>query len=177
MTADLLAKRGSQTVLVEVRIVTSSRSEPILKELSEIAHQNGWKFVIVIADGTTIEEVDVPSPADIRAKLHEANAVARDSSTSASLLAWSAFEAAARLFLTRSARRLTRPTPPRTLIQQLAALGALDVEEEQALNKFADQRNRFAHGLWSSVDSPVDIRLVVQIAERLVASDPLRAPA
>jgi hypothetical protein len=170
---DLIARRGAQTVLVEARMVTSARSEPILRQLSEIAHEHGWKFVIVIVNEDRIEEVEIPSPAEIRAKLREAEAVANSSSASATLLAWSAFEAAARLYLTRYARRLTRPTSPRTLIQQLASLGAFDVEEEKMLAAFTDQRNRMAHGMWTT-DKPVGLNRVIQIAERLVDTDPLQ---
>lgn len=174
VTADLVVTKGPESILVEVRLVTSARSEPKLRRLSEIAHDRGWKFVIVIAYENNFEEVEVASPHDIQKVLLDVDAVAQRSTPSAALLAWSAFEAAARLYLTRTAGRLTRPVQPQTLIQQLAALGAVDVQEEQLLTRFAQQRNRFAHGAWST-DEPVQLKRVVEIAARLVESDPLPA--
>jgi REase_AHJR-like len=172
--ADLLATRDSYTVLVEVRMVTSARTEPVLKQLSEVAQEKGWKFVIVIANEASIEEIEIPTADDIRRVLREVEVVAKDSSTSAVLLAWSAFEAAARLYFTKSGQRLTRPSSPRALIQQLAARGAVDVDEERALSRFADQRNHLAHGVWS-MERPVNVAQIVQIAERLIETDPLHA--
>lgn len=174
LSADLLATKGPESILVEVRLVTSARTEPKLRMLSQIAHDQGWKFVIAIVNEADFEEVEITPPQDIQKALRDVGTVGETSQPSAVLLAWSALEAAARLYFTRAARRLTKPVQARTLVQQLAAAGAIDVQEEQLLNRFAGQRNRFAHGTWST-DEAIELNRVVEIARRLVDTDPLHA--
>ncbi len=165
---DLVARRGAETVLVEVRMASPAGPTPALRELAELAQLNGWRFVVAVADSRDVEEIEIPSAAEIQAKLSEVRTLGE--STASSLLAWAVLEAAARYALARLGRRPPRTATSSSLIQQLASLGLVDVDEESRLHEFANVRNRLAHGFWSQSDPQPKTNTVLRVAEKLLAT-------
>ena len=169
LSADLIARRPGETVLVDAK-VSSGKDPGLVRRLSEIAAAKGWKFVVAVFSPRDVDVVELKSNAEIAAKVSEARQLGR-SSTAFPLLAWSIFEASARIALARANRHVASGTPPRGLVQQLAALGLLDISEERELTALAADRNRLAHGFWPSEPPTADrpnFDRVLDIAERLI---------
>ena len=170
LSADLIARRPGETVLVDAT-TSSGKSSNLVRRLSDFAANNGWKFVVAVFNPRDVEVVELKPTAEIAERVNEARRLGT-SSTAFPLLAWSIFEAAARAALARSNRHVASGTPPRGLIQQLAALGLLDPDEESDLTALAADRNRFAHGFWPSAPPAAgrpNFEHVLKIAERLAA--------
>jgi Holliday junction resolvase len=170
LKADLLAKRGGETVLVEVKLATSGAPSDALRQYAELARQEGWRFVIAIADSKNVETVEIPSVDEVRAKIVEAKKI-KPKSDAASLMAWAVLEAAARFALARSGHRVVRSKPPTALVQELAGLGRLSTKEERELLAFAAKRNRLAHGFWDATVAPIEVGRVLALAERLLTDN------
>lgn len=166
---DLLARSGDDVVLIE--LTGTGATQSALRRFAELAERKSWRFVILVVDAKNHEEVEVPSPEAIRAKLTEARAIT-PSSTAAPLLAWSVLEAAARLALARSGRKVVRSRTPTALVQDLAALGLVSRNEEQLLNRFAKARNGLAHGFWDTSPADADVSTTLDLAQRLVDDNP-----
>lgn len=165
--ADLIARRGADTILVEAKHVGFRASSIALRRYAELAHRRGWRFVIAVFDIRGVEEVEVASPEVIRTKLDEARAMP-PTSTAAPLMAWSVLEAAGRLALARHEMKLVRLRTPVALIQDLAAVGLIDASEEHRLHLFSKTRNRLAHGFWDVPHDPGEVEAVLKVADRLV---------
>ena len=167
--ADLIARHGNDTVLLEVRLTTPEQTAPALARLADYAQEKGWRFVIAVADARDIEEVQVPARSEILLKAAEARRLG-PSSTAFGLLAWSVLEAAARFALARMGSTI-RVSPPRTLVQQLAAHGLVTPAEEQELSALIEVRNRLAHGVWPTREPLPDFERALGIAEQLGAEN------
>jgi hypothetical protein len=175
LDADLLATRGDETVLLQVKLATAASATPAIRQYAEVAQQKGWRFIIAVADSKGVEEVDVPTMNTVREKIAETRAI-EAKSTAAPLLAWSVLEAAARFALARAGTRVVRAKSPSALVQELASLGLVTSKEERQLQAFARTRNRLAHGSWDAPHEPNDVEFALVLAERLIAEDSVRGP-
>jgi len=168
--ADLLAKREGETVLVEVRVASSSPTDRALPTYAELAQQNGWRFIIAVADAKNVDEIEIPTAEVVRTKIAEAKALPLGSDA-AVLIAWAVLESAARLALVRSGRRVGRSTTPKGLVQELATLGRLTMAEERDLLSFVATRNRVAHGFWDTAPAHAAVSTVLALSERLLSGE------
>jgi hypothetical protein len=167
LEVDLLAERGAETVLVEVRLTNFAGSQHALRDYADLAHRKGWRFVIAVADSKNVEEVEVPAPQAVRARITEARKLDLQSDA-ALLMAWAVLEAAARLALAKAGHRVVRSKAPTALVQELASLGRITPQEERDLMAFAAKRNRLAHGFWEATTAPIGSGQVLAVAERLL---------
>lgn len=165
--ADLVATRGNETVLVEVRLSSPASEGAPLEALAAVAQEKGWRFVIAIVGPRDIEEVEVPSVSSVMEKIREAETL-QSAPTAFALLAWSVLEAAARIALARSGTTM-RIATPRGLLQQLASRGLITTGEEREIAKLAEVRNRAAHGDWQSRGPQPDFRTLLDLAQRLLS--------
>lgn len=166
--ADLLAKRGHETVLVEVKVASSSAADHTLPMSAELAQRNGWRFVLAVADARNVDEIEIPAAEVVHQKIAEAKALP-PGSDAAVLIAWAVLESAARLSLIRSGRRVGRSTTPRGWIQELATLGRISIAEERDLLAFVEIRNRLAHGFWNAAPVDTAVSAVLTLSERLLS--------
>ncbi len=168
--ADLLAKRGAETVLIEVKVASSSPADRALPTYAELAQRNGWRFVIAVADAKNVDEIEIPTAEVVHTKVAEAKALP-PGSDAAVLTAWAVLESAARLALVRSGRRVGRSTTPKALVQELATLGRLTMAEERDLLSFVATRNRLAHGFWDAAPAHTAVSAVLALSERLLSDE------
>lgn len=159
--ADLVARRGADTVLVEVKRVRRegppNRRPPTLKRLAEIAAARRWKFTVVLVGEHSFDEVEVLPRADVLRIVEDASRI-EPSSQIATIASISAFEAAARFALTRIGV-VPRPGTMGPL-QALASRGLLSPDDEQAVEELLRARDAAAHG---KPVSPVPSELVTRV--------------
>ena len=163
---DMIARRGGETIFVQVKVTGAKLPSPTLARLAESARRSHSRFVIVVADGTDIEEIELLGRDALAEQVAEARALDPRSSA-ASLVAYAVLEAAARSAVARCGAQVIRPTAPRALFQQLASLGLISLAEEKSLADFMGRRNKLAHGQPTVRPSPSELADVLAIAERL----------
>ena len=153
-TADAVARRGDETVVIEVRSADlSDRDRDRLDRLAQVvAAQAGWRVDIV----TYQPEAPPPDPArqDVIRRVEEARQVASVSADAAVLLIWSAVEGALLLLIQQRGLGPVRTAPPRTLIHTLTIDGVLSDRQAAQLDDLALIRNDIAHGLRSYRPDP-----------------------
>ncbi len=157
---DLLARRGDERALVEIR---SRRQPPDLDMVTlaeRVAALPGWRLDLVYVP-------DSPAVADreqltrwVRAALD----LAQSSPEAALLLGWSAAEG----LLHQLAEPLGVDTDqPGRLLATLASLGALEHEEHDDLRRALEARNALAHGRVGPAVTAELVQGLVQRAARL----------
>ncbi len=153
-TADAIARRGDDIVVVEVKSANMSDwSRERFEELTEILRAEcGWRLDII-----TYEREPSPPTPDLKLvdrRARDARQLAEASPEAACLLLWSAIEVA---LLWEAGRRDVSPTrllPPRTLIKQLTIDGVLSDNQSLELRDFAIRRDAIAHGLPADPPGP-----------------------
>lgn len=163
-TADAVARRGDETVVIEVRSADlSDRDRERLSRLAEVvAAQDGWRVDIV----TYRTEVPPPDPdrEDVIRRVEEARQVAGASADAAVLLIWSAIEGSLLLLSQLRGLEPVRTVPPRTLIHKLTIEGVLSDRQAARLDDLALMRNDIAHGLRSYWPDPERFDWLAQFA-------------
>lgn len=153
-TADAVARRDDETVVIEVRSADlSDRDLERLQRLAEIvAAQAGWRVDII----TYQPEAPPPDPAreDVIRRVEEARQVASASADAAVLLIWSAIEGALLLLIQQRGLGPVGTVPPRRLIHTLTIDGVLSDRQAARLDDLALMRNDIAHGLRSYQPDP-----------------------
>ena len=153
-TADAVARRDDETVVIEVRSADlSDRDRERLERLAEmVAAQAGWRVDIV----TYQPEVPPPDPdrTDVIRRVEEARQVVGVSADAAVVLVWSAIEGALLRLSRLRGLGPVRAVPPRTLIHKLTIDGVLSDRQAARLDDLALMRNDIAHGLRSYRPDP-----------------------
>lgn len=150
---DLLARRGGDGDLVEVKLSGTRLSVDRFREIAEeVRRHPGWRFILVTADDVARDEIPaagdgLPSWRRIRERAAAALAVAeRGESAEAALLAlWAALEG----ILRRFARGMSLPVdrlPTSTLLRHLHSHGELSMEQYDLAMHALEVRNAVAHG-------------------------------
>ena len=127
---DLLARRGDERVVVEVKSWASPGQGPKLEDLARaVKAQPGWRFDVVLTDPEALRLPDGGARAwdeeDVAHGLAEVDALLGAGHTEpALLLAWSATEATLRLLAAREEIELARGDPP-YLLERLATRAAI----------------------------------------------------
>lgn len=167
--ADLLAERGDEHVVVEVKLrgVRGDRRDRQWDRLAkQIRARQGWHFKIVPVDR---EPSPLTSAAPIEAALVDAETLSKSSQPVASLLvAASAFEASARLRL-RTAGIPADDDGPIVLIERLVSEGFVEQEEFVPLREALERRNAIAHGHLDEPPDAVTLQALIAAARRLLA--------
>ena len=150
---DLLARRGGDGDLVEVKLSGTRLSVDRFREIAEeVRRHPGWRFILVTADDVARDEVPaagggLPSWGRIRERAAAAVDLAeRGESAEAALLAlWAALEG----ILRRLARRTSLPVdrlPTSTLLRHLHSHGELSMEQYDLAMRALEIRSAVAHG-------------------------------
>jgi hypothetical protein len=171
---DMLARKGDEMWIIEVKTPGHKRSDSLPAHLAEKAMQAGWRFRFVIVDGPEedLRSYTMPDAAEIEAGLETSAKLAGAAQGAAALLfTWSLFEAAARRRLLRDQQDPGRAVTPVGLAKVLVHLGHLDDSELGRLREIANLRNQVAHGLFQAKVSPDAIDLLSTLTRRLLADD------
>lgn len=153
---DLLARRGDEHVLVEIR---SRRQPPDLDMVTlaeRVAALPGWRLDLVYVP----DNPAVAGHEQLRRWVQSAQDLAQSSPEAALLLGWSATEG----LLHQLAEPLGVDTDQAgRLLATLASLGELEHDEHDELRRAWEARNALAHG---RVGPPVTARLVQELVQR-----------
>jgi len=173
---DLLARRGAETVAVEVK----RRDELYdLADVSALAgrveNMPGWRLDVVVlpADetGDMPAQSTEPDPDQIQALVAEAEAGLRAGAVrSALLVAWAASEAAMREAARRGGLAVDRE-PPGFVLKTLFANGIVSREEYDRGQRSSRVRNALAHGYEPPAFVPADVRWLLDFSRRLLSPE------
>lgn len=167
---DLVAKRGDETLVIEVKI-SGIKDEPRWAEIaSTINARPGWRFILVLASRGKSEEYVPPNESELRKQIDEARRTIAISSSAAFLLSWALFEAVARLALFRISRSQEKGSPA-SLVSAVASIGLISPVEEIALVRIAARRNRVAHGDILVKVETADIEQLLDLCEALLKQE------
>jgi hypothetical protein len=149
---DLLAVRGDEHLMIEVKL--SSRHEPPdrLVEVADTVRQHPqWRFLLVTSDDVArgdlvLPEQDLPTWSDLRGQLENVQQLeANGAHASALLITWSLMEGILRRHSWDEHLPIHR-LPTSALIKQMYSLGELSAADYDSLLKGMSTRNEAAHG-------------------------------
>jgi REase_AHJR-like len=173
-SVDLLATRGSDRVIVEVKRTRLDLSrDPTVIELGRrVNAEPGWRFDLVILEPTTefdeaLYDATEPTPDQVLSMLATAEElIEKGYLPSACITAWAGLEAAMRKVqpVSDANDRITT----RELLQSLYSDGILTREQFDELRKSSKLRNQVAHGLVPTNLDKASIQVVTGIARDLL---------
>jgi hypothetical protein len=149
-TPDLIARRGDENLVVEVRRLRRDVDPTRLSAVAErVAREPGWRFVLMATrpeDATEDGELATLDEATLRQRLAEADALPEKGHPEAALMvAWAATEGIIRLLVARHRIPIERDDAP-VLIRTLASEGYVDEHAFRELNDAFRLRSAVAHG-------------------------------
>ena len=168
---DMIASRGDEKTVVEVKSRQSLSAEAQTRELARLIESKpGWSFELVIVG----DEPTVPSGTrafnqhDARRSVEEARYLFASGSTgSALLIGWAALEASLRLLLNAEGVTLRRLTPV-SVVKQAVEEGLINTNEYQTLSDLLARRNALAHGFQTEDVKPEHVSTLLELVERLL---------
>ncbi len=170
---DILARKGGETVIIEVKSRQSLGREPHVEPLVRAVQQvPGARFELVIA------KPDIASPLPERTRpwrdreaagaLEEASQLLEDGHlVAALLLGWAAAEAALRILAAREDVKTER-NDSSYLVNRLVSEGALAGRQYQSLRQALEMRNAVAHGLEPMGLKPSQVRALLRTVGELL---------
>lgn len=175
---DMIAKKGAEFVVIEVKTLGRARDSRTLREISEaISKRPNWRLQVVIADRPDQwdRQFKTPSVDEIRDRVEAAARMYNaGDQIPAFLLLWSLMEAAARHRLREVGVERANPRTPIALLKDLVSFGYLGQDEYDRLAEIAHMRNAAAHGfLTLSVDQARFRQLKSLVESLLKTSEPV----
>lgn len=175
---DLVATRGREGVVVEVRSRGEVRGDKSLQQLAEIVEEHpGWRFELDMSNPreTSQPEESAQAPASepqIREYLQAADQLAdKELWNPAILIAWAGFEGAARKAMAPHGFD-PAPMPTVALLKALRTFGYVDAPSHERLRALSDVRNQVAHGAQASWRAdPADVTFLIEVASQLLRID------
>ncbi len=162
---DILARRGSELLIVEVKSRRSSDLGRLNALASAVARVPNAKLEINwLGDAPEFD----PPVENIRTYLNEAaRLISFEAFTAAGLVAWAALEGAVVYFA--SGKDDVQPwSTPWQLLSGLYSLGYVSDRDFERLTAFWKLRNEIAHNVSSVTPRPEDIEAILKIAERMI---------
>lgn len=171
LAPDLVASKGAETLVIEVKTKESVRGDLRLEELaSALEGRPGWSFQLVL----TNPRIRHSDPEARPAPLEAVDGIIRSAETARSsgdfhsgfILLWTAFEATLRHLLPDGSQEGS----PLALVKTAYSLGHIDEDELRGLTESVHIRNRVVHGIavtpsWAAFDF---LRAVISRVRRKV---------
>lgn len=165
---DILARRGDENLVVEVKLTPDPAGGGEMRELAEAVRERpGWRFRLataprdLAASPWTIEEA--------ACRVDEAEALAREGHGEAAVsLLVAAAEAVGRRLGEIEGLRLQRWNP-RAIPGELVYHGLIDQADANLLDRAQRLRNLLMHGANGGPDTSVDLPELVVVLRRLLA--------
>jgi hypothetical protein len=172
---DLLAYKGDEHVIIEVKTREALRGNSKLVELARVVNeQPGWRLDLVVLPGPNsqdriVAEATEPSLEQIDQAFESAERLVEAGElTTALLIAWASLEATMR----RSARAENievKSYSPLFLLRALYSMGLLEPADFDSLSEILEIRNTVAHGMNPpALDRSVPLAVAI-IARKLIA--------
>ena len=148
---DAIALKGDKRIAIEVKAKSATAERDLRRIRDLFLDRPEWEFrIIYVPSGNELPSINAPSKKEVETLLDALPKIIKDAGSVAALvIAWSAFEAAARLLLPD---KLNRPQPPARLLEILASDGYVTPSEADMLRDLSRTRNRAAHG---DLDIPI----------------------
>jgi len=175
---DLIAVRGDERVVVDVRSRQEAHGDDGLRRLAEaIENHPSWRLELDISNPReSAPPKESPAPLANRRQVREELEAAvqlmqSDLYVPALLLAWAGFEGAAREAMAHEDIELT-PMPTASLLKTLVTFGYIDANMGDRLSALGAARNHIAHGSAPSQSlRPADIAVLLETAEQLMDAE------
>lgn len=166
---DLIATRGDEVVLVEVKNRATAEAENLAALANAIDQLPGWRLDLILLP-SSMESTSPNKVLDhesMRARLRDAERLADAGSyESAMLLAWTAIEAQLRSIAANNDVPI-RAYGPAQIAKQLVTYGLLDERQYRDLISLVGVRNNVVHGFRREELSRDDARKAVRLATEL----------
>ncbi len=174
--ADLLARKGNQVRVIEVKTRSALANVSELDELARATKERpGWSFELLLVGEA--EQLEPPPGAGsfdserIHQLLDEAETMlATGHAESAFLLAWSACEAALRLLVGDQEGSTKRITGARQSLEQAVFLGIISEDERRRMTKLWQLRNACVHGYSAPELNDRSVSELIEISRNLAAA-------
>jgi hypothetical protein len=158
---DALALGKDKSIAIEVKMRRDSAVEQSLRAIRErFKGQSPWELHVVYGAEVEDEQIEVPTPEQIRTSIEEAEALlAQGHPRAALVLGWAAIEAIARTLkpdLPVSGARTTRAA-----LELLEHLGRLRFTQAQELRKLSPLREKIVHGDFGAPVTAADVEPVI----------------
>ena len=176
--ADLVARKGDEVRVIEVKSRTSLAATPRLNELAEILYSKpGWSYdLLLVGEPEKLEAPEGSQPfaeEEIRRRLAEAEEVLeKGSGEAAYLLVWSACEAAIRNLIETAEISIRRVTTASYVLDTAVMHGIISREDHDYLTDMMKFRNAIAHGFDVNGFSDKKVAELIEVVERLLDSEP-----
>ena len=150
--ADLVARKGDEVIVIEVKSRASLATNPGISELARIIDSKpGWSFELILVGEPEKLEAPAGSQAlegeNILGRIEEAEKLLEaEHSEAALLLAWSAWEAATRQLIAVEGVPVNDITSPGHVFDQATFLGLISREEYHKFKELQKYRNAIVHG-------------------------------
>jgi hypothetical protein len=179
---DLIAARGSESVIVEVSANRSALASDTqaLRLADAISKQPGWRFdvVVVQSDRDTrnpYAHAGEPTAEQVRGMFAEAERLLGVSASAALVTAWAGFEATMRGLAQKAGIGGRTGTNPATLLRELYASGFLSPDELKFADELRAVRSAVVHGFApTAVSEPAARRLIELGRHKLTESERLQ---
>lgn len=165
---DLIARKEAETRIVEVTSPGRRPAGVVPERISEwLRRHPDWHVDLVLAGSQDIA-VSVAPRGSIEGRLTRASALVQSGDVDAALLlAWAAFEGAARHGLITDGAPLPRSPGPLPLIQSIAHRGLVEPDDVDRIRQVLVKRNLVAHGDVVAIDAS-EITLLIATARALL---------
>ena len=174
--ADLVARKGGEVRVIEVKSRTSLAANPRIGELARVIDSRpGWSFELLLVGEP--EKVGSPEGAQsfdrgsILQRIEEAEkALGSGLPEAAFLLAWSACEAATRQLLAAQGISGTDITTPGYVLDQAVFQGVISRDEYNDLTAMRKYRNTIVHGFGVDGFSDQLVTALIETVRRMTAA-------
>jgi hypothetical protein len=177
---DLLARRGDQAVVVQIKSRDKLYDLNGLDELAgRVKLEPGWRLDVVVfpPEGG----VEVP-PDGVRLGVGEIQSLADEASRALAaglirasfVIAWSAVEAAMREAAQREGIQMDRETPS-FILKSIYSNGTISREDYGSVGKCFHVRNALVHGFAPPAFEAADVEFLVSFARRILSPEPVHA--
>ena len=172
---DVLIRKGTEAIVVEVKTRSSLSKDPQVRALAQVLQgEPGWRFeLVMVAEG---ESPSVPEGGrqfdrkDIEQRVLEAERLIGAGYSGAGLvLAWSALEAAVRVLVEEEGVLLDRLAPP-YVVNQAVAIGVISRDDYNLLTNAMRYRNALVHGYKIADVDPTLVGALITTTKRLLQS-------
>jgi len=178
---DLIARRGDERLVIEVKPSPSDSPPNQVRELAErIKREPGWRLVLIA--GSPAEELmpgerlSLLSDTEVEQNLRQVSLLlASGQREEAILLAWASIEGQLRSQAKREEIPLPRPDTP-TLLRQLVSLGLVDRDQHRLLSSAYRTRSAVAHGFKPDGDIDSMVRSLLDLSVKL-RTEPAAGPS
>ncbi len=166
---DLLAVKGDDNLIVEIKMRETSEPVSFYREIADVVNTHpNWRFLIMTVPKKTAETefvAEIKNPEDIQQYLNKVSKVYSVSPELSIPYLWNAIVALLRNKAADAQLKYTELTE-RSLINQLYTQGELSAEQHQALLKWNTFRNQAVHDVDFSVQ-PEEVSKMLSFVEQL----------